>query len=128
MRAKHTVLLVIVAGLAAAAVVAGRLLRASSSPTFETETASLDGSPPRGTRSIGVDTASAFESALARAEGRDIEGRILETSGVAQGADFSAVSLVYGRPSDKILGNPAFSKVAYAAIERLRLGDILPRL
>jgi hypothetical protein len=92
MQAKHTVLLLIVAGLAAAAVVADRLLRASSSPTLEPETEYLDGSPPRGTRSIEVDTASAFESALTRAEGRAIEGRIL---------------------------------IANAAIDRLRLGDVL---
>jgi hypothetical protein len=51
---------------------------------------------------------------IAYVEGADIQGRILETSGVDRGASLSRVTLVRGRISGPILRNPLLSRVAYA--------------
>lgn len=60
------------------------------------------------------------------AEGNDIQGRIVETNGVASGSDLSLVDVAYGRASGQILENPLLSKVAYSVKGGLKLGDVLP--
>jgi hypothetical protein len=62
---------------------------------------------------------------LAYAEGAYIQGRILETDGDA-GADLSHVTLRRGVVSGPILGNPALSRVAYAASGGLRVLQTRP--
>lgn len=60
------------------------------------------------------------------AEGNNIQGRILETNGVASGSDLSQVSVDYGRATGTILQNPLLSKIAYAGKGGLVLGNVLP--
>jgi hypothetical protein len=60
------------------------------------------------------------------AEGNDIQGRIVETNGVASGADLSQVDVAYGRATGPILQNSLLSKVAYSVKGGLKLGDVLP--
>jgi hypothetical protein len=60
------------------------------------------------------------------AEGNDIQGRIVETNGVASGSDLSLVDVAYGRATGPILENPLLSKVAYSVKGGLKLGDVLP--
>jgi hypothetical protein len=57
-------------------------------------------------------------------EGADIQGRILETSGVARGADLSRVTLEVGRATGPILLDPRLSRVAYAREGGIRLDDV----
>jgi hypothetical protein len=59
-------------------------------------------------------------------EGNDIQGRIVETNGVASGSDLSLVDVGYGRATGPILENPLLSKVAYSVKGGLKLGDVLP--
>jgi hypothetical protein len=60
------------------------------------------------------------------AEGDQIQGRMVETNGVYQGADLSQVSVDYGRATGPILQNPFLSSVAYEVSGGLYLGDCLP--
>lgn len=59
-------------------------------------------------------------------EGNDIQGRILETAGLYGGADLSQVTVDYGRATGPILQNPLLSRVAYAAADGIRLGNVSP--
>lgn len=60
------------------------------------------------------------------AEGDGIQGRIIETNGVYEGADLSQVSVDCGRATGPILRNRLLSRVAYETIGGLHLGDCSP--
>lgn len=59
-------------------------------------------------------------------EGDRVQGRMVETDGVDEGADLSQVSVDYGRATGPILQNPLLSRVAYEATGGLHLGNCLP--
>jgi len=60
------------------------------------------------------------------AEGDGIQGRILDTHGVYEGADLSQVFVDSGRATGPILQNPLMTSVAYETAGGLHLGDCLP--
>jgi hypothetical protein len=59
-------------------------------------------------------------------EGNNIQGRIVEESGVDSGANLANVHIDYGRATGAILQNSRVSRVAYDARDGTVLGDVSP--
>jgi hypothetical protein len=64
---------------------------------------------------------------IAYVEGDDIQGRLVDTTGVEPGADLSGVRVDLGRATGPILQNPLLSRVAYGTAGGLVLGNVAPR-
>lgn len=63
---------------------------------------------------------------IAYIEGSDIQGRLLDTTGVDPGANLSTVHVDLGRATGPILQNPLLSRVAYQTTGGLSLGNVSP--
>ncbi|HEX7084380.1 MAG TPA: hypothetical protein VF186_09735 [Gaiellaceae bacterium] len=64
---------------------------------------------------------------IAYVEGDDIQGRLLDTTGVDPGANLSGVHVDLGRATGPILQNPLLSRIAYDTAGGIVLGNVTPR-